>query len=362
MIVPVEYVWQAHAMGTGHAPGDDRIGAPWQADLLPGLPAIVVKPESIAAAYGLRSRYRTSDSMAFFPAETLVELYEVTGGTARIMAGLTLAAQILVVAAILAGLLAVLDLQRQRFAVLRALGAPASYLFLTVWLYVTVMVLGGALLGLPLGWAASALISARISVFTGVAMQAQLGVAERRYVTNISKAQELGTGLEQVTDAHVRMSLQLQAAFGLRREEAIKFQPSYADRGDHIALKGSWTKGGRERTVPITTTEQRDALQAAHCLAGAGSLIPANKTYIQQRHVYDGQCKAAGLSHMHGLRHQYAQSCYEALTGWPAPAAGGPPVRTLSDTQRTQDTSARQIISRELGHERSQVTSIYLGK
>ena len=190
----------------------------------------------------------------------------------------------------------------------------------------------------------------------------QLGVAERRYVTNISKARELCVSLEQVTDPHVRMSLQLQAAFGLRREEAIKFQPSYADRGDHIALKGSWTKGGRERTVPITTTEQRDALQAAHCLAGAGSLIPANKTYIQQRHVYDGQCKAAGLSHMHGLRHQYAQSCYEALTGWPAPAAGGPPVRTLSDTQRTQDTSARQIISRELGHERSQVTSIYLGK
>ncbi len=59
----------------------------------------------------------------------------------------------------------------------------------------------------------------------------QLGVAERHYVTNISKAQELGTRLEQVTDAHVRMSLQLQAAFGLRREEAIKFQPSYADRG-----------------------------------------------------------------------------------------------------------------------------------
>ncbi|MDI3829299.1 integrase domain-containing protein [Pseudomonas aeruginosa] len=190
----------------------------------------------------------------------------------------------------------------------------------------------------------------------------QLGVAERRYVTNASKARELGTGLEQIPDAHVRISLQLQAAFGLRREEAIKFQPSYADRGNHIALKGSWTKGGRERTVPITTTEQRDALQAAHHLAGTGSLIPANKTFIQQRHVYDGQCKAAGLSHMHGLRHQYAQSRYETLTGWPAPAAGGPPVRTLSDTQRTQDTAARQIISRELGHERLQVTAVYLGR
>ncbi|CAM5180818.1 hypothetical protein CDEN61S_02992 [Castellaniella denitrificans] len=189
----------------------------------------------------------------------------------------------------------------------------------------------------------------------------QLGVAERSYVTNISKAQELGTGLEQVTDSHVRMSLQLQAAFGLRREEAIKFQPSYADRGDHIALKGSWTKGGRERTVPIATTEQRDALHAAHRLAGTGSLIPANKTYIQQRHVYDGQCKAVGLSHMHGLRHQYAQSRYETLTGRPPPAAGGPLVTELSPTQRIEDRHARQTISRELGHERVQITAIYLG-
>lgn len=189
----------------------------------------------------------------------------------------------------------------------------------------------------------------------------QLGVAERRYVTNVSKARELGTGLEQITDFHVRMSLQLQTAFGLRREEAIKFQPSYADRGDHIALKGSWTKGGRERTVPITTTEQRDALHAAHRLTGTGSLIPANKTYIQQRHVYDGQCKAAGLSHMHGLRHQYAQSRYETLTGRPPPAAGGPLATELSPTQRIEDRHARQTISRELGHERVQITAIYLG-
>ncbi len=190
----------------------------------------------------------------------------------------------------------------------------------------------------------------------------QLGVAERRYVTNVSKARELGTGLEQITDVHVHMSLQLQAAFGLRREEAIKFQPSYADRGDHIALKGSWTKGGRERTVPITTTEQRDALHAAHRLAGTGSLIPANKTYIQQRHVYAGQCKAAGLSHMHGLRHQYAQSRYEALTGWKAPAAGGPQRQSLTMSQRLRDTEARERISKELGHNRTGIVSVYCGR
>jgi len=190
----------------------------------------------------------------------------------------------------------------------------------------------------------------------------QLGVAERRYVNNVSKARELGPALREVTDAHVRMSLQLQAAFGLRREEAIKFQPSYADRGDHITLKGSWAKGGRERSIPITTPEQRDVLQAAYRLAGGGSLIPAHKSYIQQRHVYDGQCKAAGLSHMHGLRHKYAQIRYEALTGWKASSAGGPSTKTLTPVQRGQDAQARQVISRELGHERAQVTAIYLGR
>jgi len=190
----------------------------------------------------------------------------------------------------------------------------------------------------------------------------QLGVADRRYVTNMSKAQELGSGLNLVTDTHVRMSLQLQSAFGLRREEAIKFQPSYADQGDHILLKGSWTKGGRDRSVPITTPLQREVLKAAHQLAGAGSLIPAQKTYIQQRNTYDGQCKAAGLSHMHGLRHHYAQSRYVALTGRKAPAAGGISFRQLTPVQRSQDSIARQIISRELGHERTQITATYLGR
>ncbi|ATN32587.1 integrase [Rhizobium sp. ACO-34A] len=191
---------------------------------------------------------------------------------------------------------------------------------------------------------------------------AKLGIPQRKYATNENKAVELGTRLERVTDAHVRMSLQLQQAFGLRREESIKLQPRYADRGDHIALKGSWTKGGRERTVPITTAEQRVILDHAHVLAGAGSLIPAHLTYIQQRHVYDGQCKAAGLSHMHGLRHRYAQQRYEALTGWKPPAAGGPSVKQLTPEQRIVDLEAKQQISRELGHERIQITSVYLGR
>lgn len=190
----------------------------------------------------------------------------------------------------------------------------------------------------------------------------RLGIPDRRYVTNESKAKELGYGLDRIIDPHVRMSLRLQAAFGLRREESIKFQPRYADRGDHIAIKGSWAKGGRERTVPVTTPEQRAVLDEAYRLAGSGSLIPAHKTYIQQRHVYDGQCKAVGLSNMHGLRHRYAQMRYEVLTGWKAPAAGGPSAQQLTPSQHSRDWIARQTISRELGHERLQVTTVYLGR
>lgn len=190
----------------------------------------------------------------------------------------------------------------------------------------------------------------------------RLGIPERRFVAQESKAQVLGDALDRVNDPCVRMSLALQQASGLRREEAIKFRPGYADQGDFILLKGSWTKGGRERVVPLTTPQQRAVLDEAHQLVGAGSLIPAQKTYIQQRHTYDGQCKGAGLSHMHGLRHHYAQQRYEALTGWQAPAAGGPSAKALTREQRVQDRAARQIISRELGHERLAITAVYLGR
>ncbi|HWM69952.1 MAG TPA: phage integrase N-terminal domain-containing protein [Steroidobacteraceae bacterium] len=192
---------------------------------------------------------------------------------------------------------------------------------------------------------------------------AALGIPDRRFANNESKAQGLdASALARISDPHVRMSLRLQQAFGLRRAESIKIRPRDADQGDHIKLKGSWTKGGRERTVLIATAEQRIVLNDARRFAGAGSLIPAHKSFIQQRDTYDGECKAAGLSNMHGLRHRYAQARYEVLTGWKAPAVGGPIVRKLTPAQRERDAIARQTISRELGHERPRITDTYLGR
>jgi site-specific recombinase XerC len=189
-----------------------------------------------------------------------------------------------------------------------------------------------------------------------------LGIHNRQFVTNEDRSRRLGNELDRVTDPYVRASLVLQQTFGLRREEAIKFRPSYADRTTHVLMKGSWTKGGRPRVVPITSSEQRAALNEAHRVAGSGSLIPAHKTYIQQRRTYEGQCKAAGLSRMHGLRHLYAQLRYEELTGWKSPAAGGPVASMLTQAQRILDAIVRQTISDELGHERPQIKAVYLGR
>ena len=189
------------------------------------------------------------------------------------------------------------------------------------------------------------------------------GIPDRRFITNESKAKTLTQEhLEKVRDEHVRMSLELQQTFGLRREEAMKIRPCIADQGDHLHLQASWTKGGRERIVPIRNEKQREVLVRAHRLAGRGSLIPANRNYVQQMRVYEGNTRRAGLHHMHGLRHAYAQARYEELTGRPCPAAGGPIAKELTPEQRERDHEARLTISLELGHEREQVTAAYLGK
>src|SRR3569833_461255 len=110
-------------------------------------------------------------------------------------------------------------------------------------------------------------------------------------------------------------------------------------------LKPSWTKGGRTRDIPILTERQRDVLQQAHQLAGKGALIPYHRKYIEQLRIYERQTARAGLSKLHGLRHQYAQTRYQTLTGWPAPAASGPTSKRLTPEQKQIDHEARLTIS-----------------
>jgi hypothetical protein len=189
------------------------------------------------------------------------------------------------------------------------------------------------------------------------------GIERRIYVTNLSKAQTLNKEiLNQICNQYIIYSLRLQSEFGLRRAESIKFNVLFADRGDHLHLKGSWCKGGRARDIPIRNDSQRNLLNEIRFFVGSNSLIPVNLMYVEQLRIYEYATVKVGLHKLHGLRHQFAQDRYKELTGRLAPSAGGKTSKELTAEEKSQDHETRLIISCELGHEREQVTAVYLGR
>lgn len=191
---------------------------------------------------------------------------------------------------------------------------------------------------------------------------AAFGLAERTpYQGNKARKADAAT-LARVTDPRIRAALRLEAAFGLRREEALKFRPSVSIRGDRLALVPSTTKGGRFREVPIFDPRQREVLDEVAALAGSGSLIPPGMTYRDCLNRYKHQTRAAGLGNAHGLRHGWAQWRFRTLAGFPCPAAGGLTIERMTPEQERRDRAARMQVSRELGHGRLDVTDTYLGR
>lgn len=208
VVAPIEQVWESHGLPNGHAPEHDvdeadaahldhdgeahhdhehdddaaPVGPPFDPAYLSGVPAVVVKPANVPAAYGLRTAYRSSSTQAVFPAEILVQLYAVLGDARAIMSFLALATQILVVAAILSGVMVILQLFRTRFAVLRALGASRGYVFLVAWSYVALLIAIGAAAGLLLGLVASHLVSRYLETRSGIAIPVSLSWQDVQFV------------------------------------------------------------------------------------------------------------------------------------------------------------------------------------
>ena len=193
---------------------------------------------------------------------------------------------------------------------------------------------------------------------------AAYGIPDRVYVTNASKAKEIDSAqLAEIRDVYVRISLRLQAAFGLRREESIKIVMALADRGDVLHLKASWCKGGRERDIPITTLEQRQLVDEAKALAKGKSLVALDyKTYAAYLKHFRYECERVGIHGVHGHRHFYAQARYQELAGWACPARGGPTRKQLTPKQGQRDREVRLTISHEMGHGRTQIVAVYCGR
>jgi hypothetical protein len=188
---------------------------------------------------------------------------------------------------------------------------------------------------------------------------AELGI-EQRVRNTADRAWQLPPVI-RLSHPHMRLSLQLMQAFGLRMEEALKLKPHQADHGNVLKLQGSWTKGGRPRDIIVARLEQRALLECAKALAGKGSMIPADRSYVQHRKALEHEALKNGYTNLHGLRHGYAQRRYLDLTGWLSPKAGGPKRSDLTEAQRHIDAYARTVISEELGHSRLEITKVYLG-
>lgn len=192
-------------------------------------------------------------------------------------------------------------------------------------------------------------------------------IENRVYVTNIDKSVSIKELDLSKIDQNVAQSLRLQDAFGLRREESMKFQPEYAldgqkiENAKYILIKKSWAKGGRPRTIPITNEQQREELRNAYACAveNGGSLIPKNKSYVSHMSFFEKVTSGLGVGQTHGLRHGYAQRRYFELMGFSCPAVGG--VRELTAEEKENDMNIRYQISEELGHSRINITSTYLG-
>ena len=168
ILVPIESVWELHGLGNGHPDGVERVGPPWEVPA--GVPAMVVKPRSIAGAYQLRARYRTATSTAVFPGEVLAGLFRTLGDVRALLSAITGATAVLVVASVFLAFTALIAARGRAHAVLRAIGAPPRFILVALWLELGAVLAAGVVAGLGLGWAVAAAIGAALGRSAGVAV------------------------------------------------------------------------------------------------------------------------------------------------------------------------------------------------
>ena len=202
----------------------------------------------------------------------------------------------------------------------------------------------------------------------------------RTYVATRSKAWEpngvtADDMIAEVTtfDERAAAQLALMQAFGLRFKEAVMVRPHVdvvtaaqagrsANEAEFFMAIHRGTKGGRFRHVPVVSPEQVAALERAkrvvskadESLSDPGyTLVRAIRhlRYVMERYGITKRC--LGVT-PHGLRHGFAARRYEDEVNSDAPA--------LDDVGalRESDERARLVVSRELGHSRKQITSVYL--
>ncbi|AQZ50852.1 FtsX-like permease family protein [Martelella mediterranea] len=217
IFVPIEAVWKIHGMEAHEADGHDHEAAGhdhdeqaddhehaahddhdeagheedhhhidpatpvdehWHEGETPGLPAILVKPKSIADAYKLRQDYRGDQTLAVFPAEVLTKLYATLGDAKQVLTAIAAGAQVLVAAALMLVTVIHVSQRRREIGALRAFGAPRGAVFTIVWGELFLLVALGIALGYAAGLAAALAIARSITAERGVSLPVEFTRAD----------------------------------------------------------------------------------------------------------------------------------------------------------------------------------------
>jgi putative ABC transport system permease protein len=150
--------------------------------------AIVVQPRSVADAYRLRAQFRTQGTTAVFPAEVLVELYELLGDVGALVRVLSVCYQILAIAGVALALAALLNSRQRQFVLLRTMGATRSYLVLVAGLEVGSVLVLGIATGCLLGWAGALALAAVLGDRLGLDVVPSFAVEDALVLVPVSIA------------------------------------------------------------------------------------------------------------------------------------------------------------------------------
>ncbi|GAA0594835.1 ABC transporter permease [Paenochrobactrum glaciei] len=196
ILVPIEAVWAVHGMehdhhhdhdvheeetaeehaahadhddGHDHDHGDETLQTSFEHGAA-GVPAIIVKPKTIADAYKLRQEYRGNGTTAVFPAEVLTNLYGMLGNAKSILMFVALGTQVLIACALIFVALLHIGERRRQIGALRALGASRGKIFTLVWSEIAILLGAGIVAGFALGFAASKMMSRIVTQSSGFSM------------------------------------------------------------------------------------------------------------------------------------------------------------------------------------------------
>jgi integrase len=161
--------------------------------------------------------------------------------------------------------------------------------------------------------------------------------------------------------------------FGLRKKEAVMLLPHIAmvpasmvptdsPAAEFYLMCVNGTKGGRLRFIPIDTEAKREAIERAQQVAvhRYSHLGHPGNSLKQTLNRFSYVMAKVGVTRnqldvtIHGLRHQYANDLYFALTDIQSPVRGGAP------TDLKRHVAACLEISKQLGHGRPQVSQAYI--